>query len=126
MGSWYKGNESRVRVTTFYLGQNFATATSSLLGAGLLKLDGHLGLEGWRWIFLGSIPCPLIGDLFDVNCTNVNSGWLHHHCDRHCFHPIYPTLRGRRETTHLFRSMELLYRERIANPGESRHSGRPV
>ncbi|KAH6973441.1 major facilitator superfamily domain-containing protein [Ilyonectria sp. MPI-CAGE-AT-0026] len=52
MGSWYKGNESRVRVTTFYLGQNFATATSSLLGAGLLKLDGHLGLEGWRWLFL--------------------------------------------------------------------------
>ncbi|ETS80050.1 hypothetical protein PFICI_07579 [Pestalotiopsis fici W106-1] len=52
MGGWYKKNESRVRVITFYIGQNFATATSSLLGAGLLKLDGHLGLPGWRWLFI--------------------------------------------------------------------------
>lgn len=31
----------------------FASATSSLISAGLLRFSGRHGLEGWRWIFLG-------------------------------------------------------------------------
>ena len=31
----------------------FASATSSLISAGLLQLNGTHGMEGWRWIFLG-------------------------------------------------------------------------
>lgn len=37
----------------FFYGQMFASATSSLISAGLLRLSGTNGLEGWRWIFLG-------------------------------------------------------------------------
>lgn len=36
----------------------FASATSSLISAGLLQLNGTHGMEGWRWIFLGK--CTLL------------------------------------------------------------------
>ncbi|OJJ04708.1 hypothetical protein ASPVEDRAFT_86091 [Aspergillus versicolor CBS 583.65] len=65
ISSWYKKSEISVRVALFYLGQNFASATSSLLGAGLLTLDGRAGMAGWRWLFLvDGIISFVIGVLF--------------------------------------------------------------
>ncbi|GLA01257.1 hypothetical protein AnigIFM60653_011506 [Aspergillus niger] len=52
LSTWYKRPETSFRTTLFFYGQMFAGATSSLISAGLLKLDGKCGLAGWRWIFL--------------------------------------------------------------------------
>ncbi|KAJ5086246.1 hypothetical protein NUU61_007553 [Penicillium alfredii] len=52
LSTWYKKDETSVRTSLSFYGQMFASATSSLISAGLLKLAGTSGLEGWRWIFL--------------------------------------------------------------------------
>ncbi|GKZ26211.1 hypothetical protein AbraIFM66951_012134 [Aspergillus brasiliensis] len=63
LSTWYKRPETSFRTTLFFYGQMFAGATSSLISAGLLKLDGKCGLAGWRWIFLGmSLRASVIVD----------------------------------------------------------------
>ncbi|KAJ5129143.1 Major facilitator superfamily domain general substrate transporter [Penicillium bovifimosum] len=52
LSTWYKKDETSLRVSLFFYGQMFASATSSLISAGLLKLHDTHGLEGWRWVFL--------------------------------------------------------------------------
>ncbi|KAL4972629.1 major facilitator superfamily domain-containing protein [Aspergillus desertorum] len=52
LSTWYKREETSLRVTLFFFGQMFSGATSSLISAGLLTLSGKGGLAGWRWIFL--------------------------------------------------------------------------
>ncbi|KAL3489976.1 major facilitator superfamily domain-containing protein [Aspergillus germanicus] len=52
LSTWYKREETSLRVTLFFFGQMFSGATSSLISAGLLTLSGKRGLAGWRWIFL--------------------------------------------------------------------------
>ncbi|KAJ5440229.1 uncharacterized protein N7458_011227 [Penicillium daleae] len=52
LSTWYKKDETSLRTSLFFYGQMFASATSSLISAGLLNLSGRHGLEGWRWIFL--------------------------------------------------------------------------
>ncbi|CAG8238474.1 unnamed protein product [Penicillium salamii] len=52
LSTWYKKDETSLRTSLFFYGQMFAAATSSLISAGLLKLNGTHGMEGWRWIFL--------------------------------------------------------------------------
>ncbi|KAL3457149.1 major facilitator superfamily domain-containing protein [Aspergillus heterothallicus] len=52
LSTWYKREETSLRVTLFFFGQMFSGATSSLISAGLLTLSGKHGLAGWRWIFL--------------------------------------------------------------------------
>ncbi|OJJ54833.1 hypothetical protein ASPSYDRAFT_210570 [Aspergillus sydowii CBS 593.65] len=52
LSTWYKRQESSLRITLFFFGQMFSGATSSLISAGLLTLSGKGGLAGWRWIFL--------------------------------------------------------------------------
>ncbi|KAJ5740047.1 hypothetical protein N7533_012831 [Penicillium manginii] len=42
LSTWYKRRRRPM----------FASATSSLISAGLLRLSGTHGMEGWRWIFL--------------------------------------------------------------------------
>ncbi|CAI7604434.1 unnamed protein product [Penicillium pancosmium] len=52
LSTWYKREETSMRTSLFFYGQMFASATSSLISAGLLRLSGTHGMEGWRWIFL--------------------------------------------------------------------------
>ncbi|KAI9374311.1 major facilitator superfamily domain-containing protein [Aspergillus egyptiacus] len=52
LSTWYKREETSLRVTLFFFGQMFSGATSSLISGGLLTLSGKRGLAGWRWIFL--------------------------------------------------------------------------
>ncbi|KAJ5924256.1 hypothetical protein N7466_008443 [Penicillium verhagenii] len=52
LSTWYKKDETSLRTSYFFYGQMFASATSSLISAGVLKLDGTNGWAGWRWIFL--------------------------------------------------------------------------
>ncbi|KAH8700933.1 putative allantoate permease [Talaromyces proteolyticus] len=52
LSTWYRRDETSLRVTFFFFGQIFAGATTSLISAGLLRLSGKGGLAGWQWIFL--------------------------------------------------------------------------
>lgn len=52
ISTWYKREGTSVRISLFFFGQMFASATSTLISAGVLNLSGRNGLAGWRWIFL--------------------------------------------------------------------------
>ncbi|KAJ5648757.1 hypothetical protein N7490_005129 [Penicillium lividum] len=52
LSTWYKKDETSLRTSFFFYGQMFASATSSLISAGVLRLSGAHGMAGWRWIFL--------------------------------------------------------------------------
>ncbi len=41
-----------MRLSWFWVSLTGTNIIGSLLAAGLLKLGGHHGLEGWRWLFL--------------------------------------------------------------------------
>ncbi|KAI9733266.1 MAG: hypothetical protein M1834_003350 [Cirrosporium novae-zelandiae] len=52
LSTWYRKSETSLRVTCFFLGQMLSSATSSLIGAGILTMSGKHGLAGWQWLFL--------------------------------------------------------------------------
>ncbi len=56
LSTWYKRDETSLRVTFFFYGQMFSGATSALISAALMNLHGTAGLKGWQWIFLGMYP----------------------------------------------------------------------
>ena len=41
-----------LRTAILYSGSQLGNAFGTLLAIGILELDGHAGLEGWRWLFL--------------------------------------------------------------------------
>ncbi|KAJ9216640.1 hypothetical protein DTO166G4_1856 [Paecilomyces variotii] len=61
MGSWYTPRELSKRIAIFYSACYAATMFSGYLQAGIYHgMDGHLGLAGWRWLFIfcGVISLP--------------------------------------------------------------------
>jgi ACS family pantothenate transporter-like MFS transporter len=99
MGSWYtpQGMPSPIhlsschtdmkielgkRIAIFYSASYAASMFSGYLQAGIYKgLDGHLGLPGWRWLFIFcgiiSLPAPLWG-LYAIpdNPYTTRARWL--------------------------------------------------
>lgn len=72
LSTWYKREESSLRITLFFFGQMFSGATSSLISAGLLTLSGKGGLAGWRWIFLSkSPPSSWVAELTKLSVEGV-------------------------------------------------------
>ncbi|OCF32497.1 hypothetical protein I316_05925 [Kwoniella heveanensis BCC8398] len=49
---YYTAAELTIRLSWFWVSLTTTTIIGSFLAAGLLKLRGHHGLEGWRWLFL--------------------------------------------------------------------------
>jgi MFS transporter, ACS family, pantothenate transporter len=50
MGSWYTPRELAKRIAIFYSASYAASMFSGYLQAAIYKnLNGHLGLQGWRW-----------------------------------------------------------------------------
>ncbi|EXJ88057.1 hypothetical protein A1O1_04984 [Capronia coronata CBS 617.96] len=61
MGSWYTPRELGKRIAIFYSASYAASMFSGYLQAGIYKnMDDHLGLAGWRWLFIfcGVISLP--------------------------------------------------------------------
>ncbi|KAL3470741.1 major facilitator superfamily domain-containing protein [Aspergillus californicus] len=58
---FYKPDELAMRTAIFYFGNYFATATGSLIAAGILQMAGIHELGGWRWLFIieGSITLAI-------------------------------------------------------------------
>lgn len=53
MSSWYTRAELTRRISWFYSGNALANMFGGLLGAAILgNLEGAMGLEGWRWLFI--------------------------------------------------------------------------
>lgn len=49
---WYMPRDLATRISIFYCASALSGAFSGLLAAGIAKMDGVGGYEGWRWIFL--------------------------------------------------------------------------
>ncbi|KAL4795789.1 major facilitator superfamily domain-containing protein [Aspergillus venezuelensis] len=49
---FYNRNQYAFRAALFYSGSQLGNAIGGLFAIGILKLDGHHGLAGWRWLFL--------------------------------------------------------------------------
>lgn len=49
---FYSEKELALRTSIFYFGNYFATATGSLIAAGVLQMGGIGGLSGWQWLFV--------------------------------------------------------------------------
>ncbi|KAH8600113.1 retrograde regulation protein 2 [Bisporella sp. PMI_857] len=82
MGSWYTPRELGKRIAIFYSASYAAGMFSGYLQAGIYKgLDGHLGLPGWRWLFIFcgviSLPGPIWG-LYAIpdNPYTTRARWL--------------------------------------------------
>lgn len=52
MSTWYKRDETSLRVSIFFLGNLLAVALTSLIGAGILTMGDRYGVAGWRWLFI--------------------------------------------------------------------------
>lgn len=52
MSTWYKKDETSLRVSIFFLGNLLASALTSLIGAGILSMGDRYGVAGWRWLFI--------------------------------------------------------------------------
>ncbi|RSM19062.1 hypothetical protein CDV31_001983 [Fusarium ambrosium] len=49
---FYREKELALRTSIFYFGNYFATATGSLIAAGVLQMGGIAGHAGWQWLFI--------------------------------------------------------------------------
>lgn len=49
---WYPPDRTGFRMSLFYFSSAASGAFSGLLAAGITKMDGLGGQEGWRWIFI--------------------------------------------------------------------------
>ncbi|KAH8673398.1 pantothenate transporter liz1 [Xylariales sp. PMI_506] len=62
IGSWYTKTEMAKRIAIWHITGFFGSATSGFLAAGIYaSLDGHLGLAGWRWLYIicGCMSLPV-------------------------------------------------------------------
>ncbi|KAM0817772.1 hypothetical protein AB5N19_03579 [Seiridium cardinale] len=62
LGSWYNKSELAKRIAIWHITGFFGSATSGFLAAGIYEtLDGHLGLAGWRWLYIicGCMSLPV-------------------------------------------------------------------
>lgn len=49
---FYKHAEMTIRLGYFWVAMTAADIIAAVAGAGLLRMRGVLGYEGWRWMFL--------------------------------------------------------------------------
>lgn len=61
IGTWYRNHEINKRSGIFTASGIAATMFSGYIQAGIYKtMDGHLGIRGWRWLFIIGTYSPTI------------------------------------------------------------------
>ncbi|GFZ48491.1 hypothetical protein JCM24511_06239 [Saitozyma sp. JCM 24511] len=67
LSAWYTKKELGKRYAALFIGQQLGNGFGGLIAAGVLTMDGHLGIAGWRWLFIieGSATVGL-GAIFAV------------------------------------------------------------
>lgn len=119
LSTWYKKDETSLRTSLFFYGQMFASATSSLISAGVLKLSGTGGLEGWRWIFLSKCDNIWIPRQ-QLTCISRGNHYLVH---RSRVYTSCAAQGWRWPTVDFHGPLELLHRAGISNHQEPRLAG---
>ncbi|KAG4025480.1 hypothetical protein MFRU_057g00230 [Monilinia fructicola] len=83
IGSWYRNHEINKRSGIFTASGIAATMFSGYIQAGIYtSMNGALGLEGWRWLFiidfLISLPLLVFGIIFIPNpiTSRARSWWM--------------------------------------------------
>ncbi|CZT51312.1 related to putative tartrate transporter [Rhynchosporium secalis] len=76
---FYTRKEVATRIAILYTGNILATAFAGLIAIGIFKLDGKVGLEGWRWLFIiqgiATFVVAIIGTYFLPDDPTVTR-WL--------------------------------------------------
>jgi MFS transporter, ACS family, tartrate transporter len=58
---WYPPEYRGRVISTLFIAQPIANAAASIVSAGILGMDGMVGLKGWQWIFiLEAIPAVVL------------------------------------------------------------------
>ncbi|KAJ5107708.1 nicotinamide mononucleotide permease [Penicillium angulare] len=52
LSAWYTKQELGKRLAALFIGQQLGSAFGGLIAAGLLKLNGVHGIQGWRYLFI--------------------------------------------------------------------------
>lgn len=69
-----------LRISYFYCASALSGAFSGLLAAGIARMDGVGGLEGWRWIFilegLASVVLGVACFCFLIDTPSLSKRWL--------------------------------------------------
>lgn len=77
---WYMPRQLATRIAYFYCTSALSGAFSGLLAAGIAKMDGVGGYEGWRWIFiLEGIVTVVLGVacfFFLIDSPSLSTRWL--------------------------------------------------
>ncbi|KAH7123322.1 major facilitator superfamily domain-containing protein [Dactylonectria estremocensis] len=77
---WYMPKDLATRIAYFYCTSALSGAFSGLLAAGIAKMDGVGGYEGWRWIFLlEGIVTVILGVscfFFLIDSPALSTRWL--------------------------------------------------
>lgn len=58
---WYKPSERAWRIGMFHAANSLASGVGGFLAIGVDNLNGAMGLESWRWLFVSSCCVLLIG-----------------------------------------------------------------
>jgi ACS family tartrate transporter-like MFS transporter len=62
LSQWFPAPQRARAISRFMIAIPLAAAVGSPLGGWLLRLDGRLGMAGWRWLFLvEGVPSVLLG-----------------------------------------------------------------
>ncbi|KAF3016610.1 hypothetical protein E8E15_003764 [Penicillium rubens] len=77
---WYMPKNLATRIAFFYCASALSGAFSGLLAAGIARMDGVGGYEGWRWIFiLEGLLTVLLGVLcffLLIDSPRLSTKWL--------------------------------------------------
>ncbi|KAJ5156602.1 hypothetical protein N7492_009405 [Penicillium capsulatum] len=77
---WYMPRDLATRIAVFYCASALSGAFSGLLAAGIAKMDGIGGYEGWRWIFfLEGLATVVLGALcffLLIDSPRFSGKWL--------------------------------------------------
>ncbi|KAL4895493.1 major facilitator superfamily domain-containing protein [Aspergillus ambiguus] len=77
---WYMPRDLGTRVASFYCASALSGAFSGLLAAGISKMDGVGGYEGWRWIFiiegLLTVVLGVLSFFLLIDSPRLSSKWL--------------------------------------------------
>ena len=52
LSAWYTKKELGKRYAALFIGQQLGNGFGGLIAAGVLKMAGLHGLNGWRWLFI--------------------------------------------------------------------------
>ncbi|KAJ5582998.1 hypothetical protein N7535_001618, partial [Penicillium sp. DV-2018c] len=77
---WYMPRDLATRISLFYCASALAGAFSGLLAAGIARMDGIGGYEGWRWIFLLegllTVVLGVMGFFCLIDSPSLSGKWL--------------------------------------------------